>query len=98
MVVTWLAREGRPHGSLLVPAVKASAARLLPQGNGEEVEDVDVDEQILWEVDNTSRAWVAGEAAVVRELRRHLIAEHGLDRSSAAFLGYWRAGRAENNG
>ncbi|GIH03364.1 hypothetical protein Rhe02_14310 [Rhizocola hellebori] len=98
VTVTWLAREGQPHGSLLFAAVKATAARLLPQRTGEQVEDVDVDEQILWEVDNTSRVWVAGEAAMVRALRHLLITEHGVDRGSAAFLGYWRAGRAENNG
>ncbi len=98
VTVTWLARAGQPHGSLLIPAVKASAVRILPQGSGEAVEDVNVDEQILWEVDNTSRVWVAGEAAMVRALRRHLITELGVDRRSAAFLGYWRAGRPENNG
>jgi NADPH-dependent ferric siderophore reductase len=98
VAVTWLAREGQPHGSLLVPAVRASAARVLPRGSGEQVEDVDVDEQILWEVDNTSRVWVAGEAAMVRALRHLLVTEHGVDRRSAAFLGYWRAGRAEISG
>jgi NADPH-dependent ferric siderophore reductase len=97
MRVTWLARNGAAHGSALVPAVKASAATLLPRKGVEEVEDIDVDAQLLWEVADTSTAWVAGEAAVVRELRRHLIAEHGLDRSSAAFLGYWRLGKAESN-
>jgi NADPH-dependent ferric siderophore reductase len=97
MKVTWLARNGAAHGSALVPAVKASAATLLPRKGAQEVEDIDVDEELLWEVADTSTAWVAGEAAVVRELRRHLIAEHGLDRSSAAFLGYWRLGKAESN-
>jgi NADPH-dependent ferric siderophore reductase len=96
--VTWLARHGAPHGSALIPAVKASAATILPRKGAQAVEDIDVDNEILWEVADTSTAWVAGEAAVVRELRRHLIAEHGLDRSSAAFLGYWRAGKPENNG
>ncbi|MBT1179226.1 siderophore-interacting protein [Bifidobacterium vespertilionis] len=41
-------------------------------------------------------AWVAGEAAVVRDIRRVLLRDHGLDRRRAAFMGYWRAGRAEN--
>jgi NADPH-dependent ferric siderophore reductase len=97
MRLTWLARDGAPHGSALVPAVKASAAMLLPRKDAREVEDVDVDAQLLWEVADACTAWVAGEAAVVRELRRHLITEHGLDRSSAAFLGYWRLGKAESN-
>lgn len=40
-------------------------------------------------------AWLAGEAAVIRTLRRHLVAERGLDRRSVAFMGYWRMGRSE---
>ena len=39
-------------------------------------------------------AWLAGEAGVVKGLRRHLVQEAGLDRTSVAFMGYWRQGRA----
>lgn len=41
------------------------------------------------------RAWVAGEAAAVRTIRRHLVGPCGLDRRDVAFMGYWRLGRAE---
>ncbi|PVG84323.1 siderophore-interacting protein [Nocardioides gansuensis] len=37
-------------------------------------------------------AWIAGEAAVVTGLRRHLVRELGMDRSQVAFMGYWRRG------
>ncbi|WP_442864204.1 siderophore-interacting protein [Arthrobacter sp. ATA002] len=40
-------------------------------------------------------AWIAGEAAVVRGLRRYLVTEAGIDRKQVAFMGYWRSGRAE---
>lgn len=40
-------------------------------------------------------AWVAGEAAVVRDVRRVLLRDHGLDRRRAAFMGYWRVGKSE---
>ncbi|MBO0897596.1 siderophore-interacting protein [Arthrobacter sunyaminii] len=40
-------------------------------------------------------AWIAGEAAVVRGLRRYLVSEAGIDRKQVAFMGYWRRGRAE---
>lgn len=40
-------------------------------------------------------AWIAGEAAVVRGLRRYLVSEAGIDRKQVAFMGYWRHGRAE---
>ncbi|WP_345409229.1 SIP domain-containing protein [Nonomuraea salmonea] len=43
-------------------------------------------------------AWLAGEAGVIKTLRRHLVAERGMDRRAVAFMGYWRHGRAENTG
>ncbi|MEV7597296.1 siderophore-interacting protein [Kitasatospora sp. NPDC089797] len=41
-------------------------------------------------------AWIAGEAAAVRELRRHLVGERGMDRRAVCFMGYWRTGRSED--
>ncbi|MYX98912.1 SIP domain-containing protein [Streptomyces sp. SID486] len=35
-------------------------------------------------------AWLAGESGTVRELRRHLVGERGLDKRSIDFSGYWR--------
>lgn len=40
-------------------------------------------------------AWIAGEAAVVKDLRRYLVREVGMDRKQVAFMGYWRRGKAE---
>ncbi|MGW4425097.1 siderophore-interacting protein [Streptosporangium sp. NPDC004631] len=105
LVVTWLPRDGSGHGSRLVPAVRAAADRLLPSPfSPRHVTDVDVDVEELWEVPEEEKgaraggpvyAWLAGEAAVIRTLRRHLVAERGLDRRSVAFMGYWRMGRSE---
>lgn len=101
MRVSWLARCGAPHGSRLVPAVKAAATRLLAPAPAvpDALEDVDVDSQLLWEVPEPGTApdyaWLAGEAGVIRTLRRHLVAGRGLDRRAVAFMGYWRLGRAE---
>ncbi|ANH40027.1 Vibriobactin utilization protein ViuB [Nocardioides dokdonensis FR1436] len=39
-------------------------------------------------------AWIAGEAATVTALRRHLVKELGLGRRQVAFMGYWRRGVA----
>ncbi|KRD45553.1 FAD-binding protein [Cellulomonas sp. Root930] len=111
VTVRWYGRDGRPHGELLVPAVQAACARLLPgqaPAPDVELEDVDIDEGLLWEVpvdaqgqplraDAALYAWLAGEAAVIKTLRRHLVAECGVDRTSVAFMGYWRAGRSEAN-
>lgn len=111
VTVRWYGRDGRAHGELLIPAVQAACARLLPgqaPAPDVELEDVDVDEGMLWEVpvdatgaplraDAALYAWLAGEAAVIKTLRRHLVAECGVDRKAVAFMGYWRAGRSEAN-
>jgi NADPH-dependent ferric siderophore reductase len=39
--------------------------------------------------------WLAGEAAVIRRLRRHLVGELGHDRRAVTFMGYWRLGHPE---
>jgi len=41
-------------------------------------------------------AWMAGEASVIKRLRRFLVSEVGIDRRQVAFMGYWRRGRSEN--
>ncbi|MGW9206306.1 siderophore-interacting protein [Embleya sp. NPDC055664] len=41
-------------------------------------------------------AFVHGEAGVVKELRRHLVDERGVDRADISFSGYWRKGRDED--
>jgi len=106
--VTWIARgaEGveAQHGELLDLAVRASAPRLLHQGAGsEEFEDVDLDAGILWDVPvqpsapDGVYAWIAGEATAIKELRRFLVRDLGMDRKAVAFMGYWRAGRSEGS-
>jgi NADPH-dependent ferric siderophore reductase len=103
--VTWLARDGAAHGTHLVPAVEAAAARLIGDCTAPanvDLEDVDVDEELLWEVPDATAtsidgfyAWLAGEAAVIKTLRRHLVSACGVDRRAVAFMGYWRLGKAE---
>jgi NADPH-dependent ferric siderophore reductase len=44
----------------------------------------------------TGHVFVHGEAAAVRELRRHLRVERGLDPRSASISGYWRRGDTED--
>ncbi|SCG47596.1 MULTISPECIES: siderophore-interacting protein [Micromonospora] len=103
--VRWMTRGVDGYGSRLVPAVAAAADQLLvPRASAtrQPVPDVDVDTEILWEVPEEVAtaplyAWLAGEAGVIRTLRRHLVAERGLDRRAVAFMGYWRLGHADAN-
>lgn len=102
------ARGSQPRGSFLVPAGTAAARELTPPGTGHDVEEIDIDHDLLWEVPRAAKggaalsattlyAWIAGEAGGVKALRRSLVSEVGLDRRSVAFMGYWREGRAEAN-
>jgi NADPH-dependent ferric siderophore reductase len=40
-------------------------------------------------------AWIAGESGAVKQLRRHLVGERGIDRRRVTFVGYWRQGLSE---
>ena len=71
-----------------------------------EFTEIDIDKELLWETADAAQAdasihaddlyaWIAGEAAAVRELRRMLVRDRGMDRRNVSFMGYWRQGRSE---
>ncbi|TDC76340.1 siderophore-interacting protein [Micromonospora sp. KC606] len=64
-----------------------------PPGSGLLVEAV----RIARLPDGLPYAWMAGESTTVRALRRHLVAERGLDRRRVTFSGYWRRGASEED-
>jgi NADPH-dependent ferric siderophore reductase len=45
-------------------------------------------------IGEATRVWVAGEAAAVHRIRRHLFDDRKLPRSQAVVRGYWKLGRA----
>lgn len=104
----WLPRETAPHGAPLNAAVRAwlSAHRDLVRRAGaprpQSLPDTDVDREILWDSPEEAwgrvlYAWLAGEAGLIKSLRRCLVSEHGIDRRRVAFMGYWRTGLPERN-
>ncbi|MFJ4196818.1 siderophore-interacting protein [Pseudomonas sp. NPDC089534] len=101
--VQWLVREQAGAvvaGALMVEAVRQAALPVDSSLAGQAVElaDVDIDEEILWEIAETAAegfyGWVAGESAAVMSLRRHLIKERGIPRESLNLMGYWRYNKA----
>ncbi|MDP3969908.1 MAG: SIP domain-containing protein [Nocardioides sp.] len=54
----------------------------------------DVPDQPADVVGHSLYAWLAGESAAIRSLRRHLVAEVGVDRRAVAFMSYRREGVA----
>jgi NADPH-dependent ferric siderophore reductase len=96
-----------PHGSLLEAAVMEVLTELRgPDAHaaGTGLEDADLDTATLWDVPDRPTgeldapggelyAWLAGEATVIKRLRRLMINDLGVARSAVAFMGYWRQGR-----
>lgn len=105
VTIDWLPRGSAPVGSRLDPAVRGWLAAHLDavaRAVAEEFADIDVDATLLWETPAESPtgelyAWLAGEAGVIKNLRRFLVRECGLDRRQVAFMGYWRDGKSEAN-
>lgn len=104
--LTWLARGDHPVGALLDSAVRRWVADNLAvirpalSASAQQLNDVDVDIELLWDSPQTVPdghfyAWLAGEAAAIKALRRFLVSETGIDRRRIAFMGYWRFGKAE---
>lgn len=108
VTVTWLARGDAEVGDQMVPAVRQHFG-LRPEGVDAAVEvDPDLWETPSWsssgeaveaevalsrDRDNLF-CWIAGESAMVTNLRRALVREVGVDRRQVAFMGYWRRGVA----
>ncbi|OMH27631.1 hypothetical protein BKD30_02995 [Tersicoccus phoenicis] len=141
ITVTWLARDGAPHGDLLIGAVRRAlgltcahrdcGADCVLLGYAAERMTVlsvppdggagpgpDTAESLLWETPEYSSgadrlepvpglttpagddeadlyAWIAGEAGMVKHLRRCLVRDRGLSRRRVAFMGYWRQGATQ---
>lgn len=104
--ITWLARGARPIGALLESVVRSWVAdnpaviRGALAASAQQLDDIDVDAELLWDSPNAPRtsdfyAWLAGEAGVIKTLRRFLVSETGVDRKAVAFMGYWRLGKTE---
>ena len=93
--VTWLVRSA---GERLEPVLRAHLDAVAPVA---EPAAVEAGEDDIWDVPEQPTgsfyAWLAGESGTVVALRRHLVAERGVDRASVAFMGYWKRGRAQPN-
>ena len=106
--VRWLPRSGDPVGTRLVPAVRRHLgleerpddASVPPERKDDvwETPSHSVTGEDLPAAVGTPSvaryAWIAGESAVVRTLRRTLVGELGWDRREVCFMGYWRIGVA----
>lgn len=100
----WLIRGDRPVGEPMLECFRDHAAELFAdQADAAESEHhdpksafgLDNPDEMLWVVPGSQAtsgvySWIAGEAAMVRSMRRLLVKDLGVDKSSVAFMGYWR--------
>lgn len=110
--IRWLIRRGdggeAARGRLLEAAVREVLPGMVSQQEtgletpGPEISELDP-EALLWDIpesDGTATGlpyvWMAGEADVMKRLRRLARSELGLPRSAVACMGYWRQGSAES--
>jgi len=101
--VTWIPRGGRGLEHFVRSwAADTRVYEAAIAGQRQELADIDVDIDLLWDSPADSPgefyAWIAGESATVKSLRRFLVSELGVDRSRVAFMGYWRLGKSEAQG
>ncbi|WP_261795462.1 siderophore-interacting protein [Flaviflexus massiliensis] len=104
--ITWLPREGALRGSMLAPALGWDVS---DEARISVASPENADDDLVWETPAYSGSgeqvstqaptagtyyWIAGESGVVKQLRRFLVNEIGVDRSQVAFMGYWREGVA----
>ncbi len=100
-----------PHGTLLEPVVAEAMetmCRKRPVAAATGPTDPDADSGVVWDVPEVAfddahtepgdlYGWLAGEAGMIKRLRRAMVNDFGVPRSAVAFMGYWRLGRPEVN-
>ncbi|NDJ57539.1 siderophore-interacting protein [Enterobacteriaceae bacterium 4M9] len=95
--IFWLPRQpfGLAHGEYLIEAVKQHA--VLPQNCHHKTVLTQIEGEHLWHkaVSDNSEfyGWVAAESTVVKQLRRYLTAQCGVDPDVFNFMAYWAKGR-----
>jgi NADPH-dependent ferric siderophore reductase len=84
---------GRPDARLELPEHPRATVEWLDLPSGAPPGDTLVDAVRAADLPAGARVWVAGEAAAVQRVRRHLFEERGLSRTEATVRGYWKHGR-----
>ena len=93
-----LIEVAHPDARLQLPAHAGAAVEWCDMAPGTAPGDALVAAVSRAEIADGARVWVAGEAAAVQRIRRHLFAERGLTRAQAVVRGYWKQGRSGDVG
>ncbi len=88
-----LVEVARPEARLALPGSPAATVTWHDLAPGARPGDALVGAVRAVDIDPGTRIWVAGEAAAVQRIRRHLFDERGFTRADAVVRGYWKHGR-----
>ncbi len=83
-----------PDARLALPDHPSASVEWCDLPNGEAPGDALVAAVRDTDLDPSARVWVAGEAAAVQRVRRHLFEHRGFPRAQTSVRGYWKHGRS----
>ena len=105
LTVNWCAREDTPRGEALTAGLRKALGLGAWNSKGASITaepspDCDDETEIVWTLADDENPqiyiFIAGEASVVKALRRICVQDASIPKNDVSFMGYWKAGRAES--
>lgn len=105
LTVNWCAREDAPRGEALTAGLRKALGLGAWNSKGASITaepspDRDGETEVVWTLADDENPqiyiFIAGEASVVKTLRRICVQEASIPKNDVSFMGYWRAGRTES--
>ena len=105
LTVNWCAREDAPRGEALTAGLRKALGLGAWNSKGASIPaepspDCDGETEVVWTLADDENPqiyiFIAGEASVVKTLRRICVQEASIPKNDVSFMGYWRVGRTES--
>lgn len=105
LTVNWCAREDAPRGEALTAGLRKALGLGAWNSKGASIAaepspDCDGETEVVWTLADDENPqiyiFIAGEASVVKTLRRICVQEASIPKNDVSFMGYWRVGRTES--
>ena len=105
LTVNWCAREDTPRGEALTAGLRKALGLGAWNSKGASITaepspDCDDETEIVWTLADDENPqiyiFIAGEASVVKALRRICVQDASIPKNDVSFMGYWKAGRTES--
>ncbi len=105
LTINWCAREDAPRGEALTAGLRKALGLSAWNSKGASITaepspDCDGETEVVWTLADDENPqiyiFIAGEASVVKTLRRICVQEASIPKNDVSFMGYWRVGRTES--